>query len=35
MAAISVIYIVITATVLTFANTFFGLAKVLNVEHSR
>jgi hypothetical protein len=26
---------VITATVLTFANTFFGLAKVLNVEHSR
>src|SRR5262245_17979110 len=35
MAAISVIYIVITATLLTFANTFFGLAKVLNVEHSR
>ena len=35
MAAISVIYIVITATVLTFANSFFGLAKVLNVEHSR
>jgi len=35
MAAVSVIYIVITATLLTFANTFFGLAKVLNVEDSR
>jgi putative spermidine/putrescine transport system permease protein len=35
MAAISVIYIVVTATLLTVANTFFGLAKVLNVEHSR
>jgi putative spermidine/putrescine transport system permease protein len=35
MAAISVIYIVITATLLILANAFFGLAKVLNVEHSR
>lgn len=35
MAAISVIYIVVTATLLTLANTSFGLAKVLNVEHSR
>src|SRR5439155_13850180 len=32
MAAISVIYIVVTATLLTFANMFLGLAKVLNVE---
>jgi putative spermidine/putrescine transport system permease protein len=35
MAAISVMYIVATATVLTLANAFLGLAKVLNVEHSR
>jgi putative spermidine/putrescine transport system permease protein len=35
MAAISVIYIVVTATMLILANAFFGLAKVLNVEHSR
>jgi putative spermidine/putrescine transport system permease protein len=35
MAAVSVIYIVVTATLLTLANTSFGLAKVLNVEHSR
>ncbi|HYY39236.1 MAG TPA: ABC transporter permease [Xanthobacteraceae bacterium] len=35
MAAISVIYIVITATLLTLANTFLGLAKVLNVEQPR
>jgi putative spermidine/putrescine transport system permease protein len=35
MAAISVIYIVITATLLILANAFLGLAKVLNVEHSR
>jgi putative spermidine/putrescine transport system permease protein len=35
MAAISVIYIVVTATLLTVANTFFGLGKVLNVEQSR
>ena len=35
MAAISVIYIVITATLLIFANVFLGLGKVLNVEPSR
>jgi putative spermidine/putrescine transport system permease protein len=35
MAAISVMYIVITAALLIFANSFLGLAKVLNVEHSR
>jgi putative spermidine/putrescine transport system permease protein len=35
MAAISVIYIVVTATLLTLANVFLGLAKVLNVEQSR
>jgi putative spermidine/putrescine transport system permease protein len=35
MAAISVIYIVVTATVLTLANRFLGLAKVLNVEQPR
>jgi putative spermidine/putrescine transport system permease protein len=35
MAAISVIYIVLTAALLIFANSFLGLAKVLNVEHSR
>ncbi|HEY7661609.1 MAG TPA: ABC transporter permease [Xanthobacteraceae bacterium] len=35
MAAISVIYILATAAILTFANTFLGLAKVLNVEPSR
>ena len=33
MAAISVMYIVVTATLLTFANVFLGLGKVLNVEH--
>jgi putative spermidine/putrescine transport system permease protein len=35
MAAISVMYIVVTATLLTFANVFLGLGKVLNVEHPR
>jgi putative spermidine/putrescine transport system permease protein len=35
MAAISVIYIVVTATLLILANAFLGLGKVLNVEHSR
>ena len=35
MAAISVIYIVVTAALLTFANAFLGLGKVLNVEHAR
>jgi putative spermidine/putrescine transport system permease protein len=32
MAAISVMYIVMTATLLTFANAFLGLSKVLNIE---
>ena len=35
MAAISVMYIVVTATLLILANVFLGLAKVLNVEHPR
>ena len=35
MAALSVIYIVATAALLTLANSFLGLGKVLNVEHSR
>jgi putative spermidine/putrescine transport system permease protein len=35
MAAISVMYIVATATVLTFATVFLGLGKVLNVEQAR
>ena len=35
MAAISVIYIVVTATLLTLANMFLGLAKVLNVGQPR
>jgi putative spermidine/putrescine transport system permease protein len=35
MAAISVMYIVVTATLLVFADLFLGLGKVLNVEHSR
>jgi len=35
MAAISVMYIVATATLLIFANVFLGLGKVLNVEHPR
>jgi putative spermidine/putrescine transport system permease protein len=35
MAAISVMYIIITAALLSLANVFLGLAKVLNVEHSR
>jgi putative spermidine/putrescine transport system permease protein len=35
MAAVSVIYIVITATLLTVANVFLGLAKVLAVEQPR
>jgi putative spermidine/putrescine transport system permease protein len=33
MAAVSVMYIVATATLLIFANAFLGLGKVLNVEH--
>jgi putative spermidine/putrescine transport system permease protein len=35
MAAISVIYIVATAALLTFATVFLGLGKVLNVEQAR
>ena len=35
MAAISVLYIAATAALLTFANTFLGLAKVLNIDSSR
>jgi len=35
MAAISVLYIVVTAVLLTAANAFLGLPKVLNVEHAR
>lgn len=35
MAAISVIYIVATAALLTFATVFVGLGKVLNVEQAR
>jgi putative spermidine/putrescine transport system permease protein len=35
MAAISVIYIVATAALLTFATLFLGLGKVLNVEQAR
>jgi putative spermidine/putrescine transport system permease protein len=32
LAAVSVIYIAVTALALTIANTFLGLGKVLNVE---
>jgi putative spermidine/putrescine transport system permease protein len=35
MAAVSVMYIVVTAMLLIFANAFLGLGKVLNVEHPR
>jgi putative spermidine/putrescine transport system permease protein len=35
MAALSVMYIVGVAILLTIANAFLGLAKVLNVEHGR
>ncbi len=35
MAALSVIYIVATAVLLSFANAFLGLGKVLNVDHGR
>ena len=35
MAAVSVIYIVVVATLLTLANAFLGLGKVLDVDHSR
>jgi len=32
LAALSVIYIVVTATLLSFANAFLGLGKILNVD---
>lgn len=35
MAAISVLYIVVTAALLTFANIYLGLGKVMNVEQAR
>jgi putative spermidine/putrescine transport system permease protein len=35
MAALSVIFIVVTAALLTIANVFLGLGKVLNVEQAR
>lgn len=35
LAALSAIYIVITAALLTIANAYLGLGKVLNVEQSR
>ena len=35
MAAVSVIYIVVTAALLSSANAFLGLAKVLNVDQPR
>ena len=35
MAAICVLYIVATAALLTFANVYLGLGKVLNVEQAR
>ena len=35
MAALSVMYIVATATLLTLANAYLGLGKVLNVEPRR
>ena len=35
MAALSVLYIVATATLLAIANKFLGLGKILNVEHAR
>jgi putative spermidine/putrescine transport system permease protein len=35
MAALSVIFIVVTATLLSLANAFLGLGKVLNVEQAR
>jgi putative spermidine/putrescine transport system permease protein len=35
MAAMSLIFIVVTALLLMIANAFFGLGKVLNVDHGR
>jgi putative spermidine/putrescine transport system permease protein len=34
MAALSVMYIVGTAALIAFANSFLGLGKVLNIEQS-
>jgi putative spermidine/putrescine transport system permease protein len=35
LAALSVVYIVVTASLLAFANYFLGLGKILNIEESR
>jgi putative spermidine/putrescine transport system permease protein len=35
MAALSVMYILATATLLTLANAYLGLGKLLNVETRR
>ncbi|RMX08759.1 ABC transporter permease [Corticibacter populi] len=35
LAALSVVYIAVTASLLAFANYFLGLGKVLNIEESR
>lgn len=35
LAALSVVYIAVTATVLVFANYFMGLGKILNIEDDR
>lgn len=35
LAALSVVYIVVTASLLAFANRFLGLSKILNIEESR
>lgn len=35
MAALAVLFIVVTAALLTIANTWLGLGRVLNVEHAR
>jgi putative spermidine/putrescine transport system permease protein len=32
LAALSVVYIAVTAAVLAFANYFLGLGKILNIE---
>ena len=32
LAALSVVYIVVTATLLIFANRFLGLGRILNIE---
>ena len=35
LAALSVVYIAVTATVLAFANYFLGLGRILNIEEAR